>query len=338
MAKHKTREEWIELFKEYEETHEIPVRYFESIAMSNKISYAKRRPTINQKMKHARFRFKEKYKLWKILDNKFMSKKENRGRKPKRDIDGFVRNLTREQLEEIAKVHIKQNENKKDKSAKYSHFSKKDMAFILNIHRTTMYKSKVKRIYKFDIYKNEIISTFNEAKGIYGRRKVMIILSRKGITMNNRTLGRYLNRYGLITKTRVARRKTESKRTNVKFNGLVRRDFNPNIDNIIATDVSYIPANEQQNNVYLSVAISHKTKAIESFKVSKTNDILLVVDTIKNLKRNKFILHSDHGFQYSSKEILKLNKSKEIITSMSRIGNSLDNREAGNVLKSANRS
>ena len=52
----------------------------------------------------------------KILDNKFISKKENRGRKPKRDIDGFVRNLTREQLEEIAKVHIQQNENKKDKS------------------------------------------------------------------------------------------------------------------------------------------------------------------------------------------------------------------------------
>lgn len=47
-----------------------------------------------------------------------------------------------------------------------------------------------------------------------------------------------------------------------------------------------------------------------------------------NIKRNNFILHSDHGFQYSNNRILYLNNTKQIITSMSRIGNSLDNREA----------
>ena len=137
-----------------------------------------------------------------------------------------------------------------------------------------------------------------------------------------------MNRWDLKTKTRVAKRKREQKDTEVRFDDLVKRNFNPEKDNIVATDVSYIPTNEAQNNVYLSIAVSHKTKAIESFTVSLTNDVSLVEKTIVNIKRNNFILHSDHGFQYSNNRILYLNNTKQIITSMSRIGNSLDNREA----------
>ena len=136
-----------------------------------------------------------------------------------------------------------------------------------------------------------------------------------------------MNRWNLKCKTRIARKRSEIKNTKVMYKDLVKRNYNPIDDTIIATDVSYIPADEPQNNVYLSVAISHKTKAIESFKISKTNDIQLVKNTIINIKRNNFILHSDHGFQYSSYDVQKINKRKNISISMSRIGNSLDNRE-----------
>ncbi len=331
MAKHKTKEEWIALFKRYEKTHKIPKTYFEDMdfkeCQESKAKHAYVR-TSNYKIGQGRQRFFIKYKKWKILDNMFMSKKQEIKRKiPKRDIDGFVKKLTREQLEEIARKHIKQNEKNKDKTARYSHFSKTEMAFILNVHRTTLYKKKKPRVYKLDEFKKEICTTFSENKGIYGRRKMKIILKQKGISVNARTLGRCLNRWGLITKTRVAKRKSESKNTNVYCMDLVKRNYNPKEDNILATDVSYIPANTEGNHVYLSVVISHKTKLIESWKLSKNNDTQLVMDTLTNLKRKHFILHSDHGSQYSTFQVQNWLKNINSQTSMSRIGNSLDNRE-----------
>jgi len=45
------------------------------------------------------------------------------------------------------------------------------------------------------------------------------------------------------------------------------------------------------------------------------------------LNRNDFILHSDHGSQYSSYEYKEKAQEINAKISMSRVGNSLDNRE-----------
>ncbi|WP_131599339.1 hypothetical protein [Mycoplasma marinum] len=60
-----------------------------------------------------------------------------------------------------------------------------------------------------------------------------------------------MNRWNLQTKTRKARKKSESKNTKVKYVDLVNRDFNSVEDNIVATDVSYIPARVKNNNIYI---------------------------------------------------------------------------------------
>lgn len=49
-------------------------------------------------------------------------------------------------------------------------------------------------------------------------------------------------RWGVVTKSRLKKRKSESKNLIVKFQDLVKRNFNPKENNIIATDFSYIPA------------------------------------------------------------------------------------------------
>ncbi len=258
-------------------------------------------------------------------------KNETRGRKPKRDVEGFIKNLTREELEEIARVHIKQNENKHNKSSAVSDYhglSLTKVAFILDLHRTSLYKKSKPRNYVYDQNQEFITKAFHENKMIYGRRKLAIYLEQKyNIIIDDRTLGRYLNRYGLITKTRVARRKREIKHMNVHYKDLVNRNYNPEQDNILATDVSYIPANEEQNFVYLSAVISHKTKLIESFEISKTNNVELVLQTFKKLKRKDFIIHSDHGFQYSHPVILNLLKHINGQVSMNGHKDPLDNRE-----------
>ena len=117
---------------------------------------------------------------------------------------------------------------------------------------------------------------FNENRKIYGSRKLSVLLSKESISISDRTLRDYMARWNLVTKTRVSKRKSESKNTSISFKDIVQCNFNPKVDNIIATDVSYISAKTQQNNVYLSVAISHETKLIESWKLSSINDSKLV--------------------------------------------------------------
>ena len=54
----------------------------------------------------------------------------------------------------------------------------------------------------------------------------------------------------------------ENTNTEVEYQDLVKRNHNPDEDNIIATDVTYIPAKAPQNHFYLSTVLSHKTKMI----------------------------------------------------------------------------
>ncbi|WP_170177219.1 DDE-type integrase/transposase/recombinase, partial [[Mycoplasma] falconis] len=116
-----------------------------------------------------------------------------------------------------------------------------------------------------------------------------------------------------------------------KYVDLVKRDYNAkNNEIIIATDVSYIsaPKDVDNNFVYFSACIDHKTKKILNWNLSTRNDIELVLEHVKNIKYDKkWIIHSDHGFQYSSKDYVDIIKQNNGLISMSRIGNSLDNRE-----------
>ncbi|WP_246003937.1 IS3 family transposase [Mycoplasmopsis bovigenitalium] len=80
----------------------------------------------------------------------------------------------------------------------------------------------------------------------------------------------------------------------------------------------------------MSVIIEHKTKKIRDFKLSVINDLDLVMDNINTFKSidKDFVIHSDRGFQYTSKIYIdKINKMGGTV-SLSCVGNSLDNGEA----------
>ncbi|WP_341515182.1 IS3 family transposase [Mesomycoplasma ovipneumoniae] len=137
----------------------------------------------------------------------------------------------------------------------------------------------------------------------------------------------------LVCKIRKKRRKSEIKNTKFLLPDIVKRDYNDKLNrNIFATDVSYIkaPRDVKENHVFLSVIIEHKTKKIRDFKLSVSNDLNLVMDNIKTFRSidKDFVIHSDHGFQYTSKVYIdKINEMGGTV-SLSRMGNSLDNREA----------
>ncbi|WP_246777993.1 IS3 family transposase [Mycoplasma zalophi] len=146
-------------------------------------------------------------------------------------------------------------------------------------------------------------------------------------------MGRYLKYLKLQCKVRQKRKRPEIKDTKCVIDNIVQRDYNYKYNrNIYATDVSYInaPKDVNSSHVYLSAIISHKSKKIIGYILNKSNDLNLVLENIKDIGKdncNNFIIHSDHGFQYTNYEYIS-----EIIRlggkiPLSRIGNSLDNRE-----------
>ena len=84
-----------------------------------------------------------------------------------------------------------------------------------------------------------------------------------------------------------------------------------------------------EHKAYLSAVKDLYNGEIISWVVSKTNDNPLVMKTIKAaIEANPGvtpILHSDHGFQYTSKEYVREVSKAGITRSMSRVGRCIDN-------------
>ena len=99
------------------------------------------------------------------------------------------------------------------------------------------------------------------------------------------------------------------------------------------TDISYI--HTQEGVLYLSIIRDLFDNSIVSYKTSTTQNVQLVLEAIKAAKRKEKVtgelqLHSDQGFQYTSKHYFNLTRSYNILQSMSRRGNPYDNALAEN--------
>ena len=178
-----------------------------------------------------------------------------------------------------------------------------------------------------------IYDIYIEFNGHYGRKPIsQEILKRYGYVISDRQVGRIMNKIGLFCQIRRPKRAREQKNTNVKVDNIVQRDFDNkyHTEEILATDVTYIEGTYDalQNHVYLSVFMHHKTKEVLEAKLSMYNDTKLVNDSFISMKYKpkNAIIHSDHGSCYSSLTFTQMIKQHNWKQSMSRVGNSLDNR------------
>ena len=167
----------------------------------------------------------------------------------------------------------------------------------------------------------------------YGYRRVHEWLKRENIHCNPKTVLRVMQKYNLLS---VVRRKKYHYYSQAlhKYPNLLNRDFKAERPNQKwVTDISYI--HTQQGVLYLSVIRDLFDNSIVAYKTSTTQNVQLVLETIKAAKRKEKVtgelqLHSDQGFQYTSHGYFKLTKSYNIIPSMSRRGNPYDNAMAEN--------
>lgn len=167
----------------------------------------------------------------------------------------------------------------------------------------------------------------------YGYRRVHIWLERQGIYHNPKTILRVMQKYNLLSVVRRKKYRNYGEYLH-RYPNLLNRDFNAEKPNQKwVTDISYIKTG--QGMLYLSVIRDLFDNSIVAYKTGTEQNINLVLSTIREAKKKEKVtaelqLHSDQGFQYTSKQYYRLTKSYNITPSMSRKGNPYDNALAEN--------
>ena len=170
----------------------------------------------------------------------------------------------------------------------------------------------------------------------YGYRRVWLWLKRKDIHRNPKTILRVMKKHGLLSEIRRRRKWVNLGQQVHKYKNLLARQFRADRPNTKwVTDISYIHTKE--GVLYLSMIRDLYDNSIVAYKTSSRQTVSLVLDTIRlAMKKEKkrvaaeLQLHSDQGFQYTSKGYFKLTQSYGITPSMSSKGNPYDNAMAEN--------
>ena len=203
------------------------------------------------------------------------------------------------------------------------------MCAALDISQRTYYKyrnSEDKDYYDYLIVKE----IFDESKGTYGYRRVCEgLLIKYGVIFNHKKVQRIMKKYNIKPQYTRKKKNQSYKRieANVKPN-LVKRKFNVDEENKIwTTDITYLIFNGKR--AYLSTILDLYDRKIIAYKISKFNDLHIVIDVLneaiaKRKDVHGLIIHSDQGFQYTSYEYKAICESNGIQISMSRKGTPID--------------
>ncbi len=77
--------------------------------------------------------------------------------------------------------------------------------------------------------------------------------------------------------------------------------------------------------LYLSAILDLYNNEIIAWRLGQRNDLELVLDTVRAVEAPGALLHSDQGFQYTTKAYAKLLADQKLEGSHSRRGNCFDN-------------
>ena len=169
---------------------------------------------------------------------------------------------------------------------------------IKNLH----YKSK-KKISDLKV-KKQIEDTFKDHPA-YGHRRLAIHLK-----MNKKKTRRIMRKFNLKPPRLWYQKKyltVQNKQYAAEFNNLIRDVVNPKINEIWASDLTYLKY--QQKFLYLSAIQDISSKEIVAFNLGNRHDSELVLKTIKEaiLKQKKApkIFHSDRGREFLAEVCVK---------------------------------
>lgn len=200
----------------------------------------------------------------------------------------------------------------------------------LNASRTSFYrrlKSKPIDIQRIQLIAN-IRYIHHKMDATYGSRRMQCELAERGFKLSRYRIRKLMNELDLIAKRPKSHHYPVGKVSIIAKNHL-NRQFNPQQANQCwAGDMTYIRTH--QGWLYLAVVMDLYSRRIISWAFSDKPNSALTTKVLrlaiqKRNPQNQLIFHSDQGSQYSSDAFQTCLNQHNIIPSMSRKGNCLDN-------------
>jgi putative transposase len=182
---------------------------------------------------------------------------------------------------------------------------------------------------KHQALKKQIGAIFARHKGRYGYRRVTAAIRQRGLQVNHKTVQRLMGKLGLKSLVRPKKYRSYKGEIGQAAPNVLERKFDAQRPNQKwVTDVTEF--NVAGEKLYLSPVMDLYNGEIIAFETARRPMYQLVSSmlnkALSKLKKNdKPILHSDQGWQYRMPAYQRTLKGKNVVQSMSRRGNCLDN-------------
>lgn len=169
----------------------------------------------------------------------------------------------------------------------------------------------------------EHILAIHRLRPYFGYIRMRTALSREGFQVNHKKVRRLMRELGIRSVIR-KKRPFAGRKPSVVFPNVLNRQFTAEAAfKKFVTDITYVRTGH--DFVYLSVVLDLYNNEVVAWEVSARNDLDLVLNTVKKLNAKEAVLHSDQGFQYTTKKYSNLLEEQGLKGSHSRRGNCYDN-------------
>ena len=168
-----------------------------------------------------------------------------------------------------------------------------------------------------------------ESGGVYGYRKAHSDLRDHGERCGPNRVHRLMRQAGLRAQVGYRKPRHKSGEAHVVVPNRLQRQFKPEApDQAWVTDITYIRTHEGW--LYLAVVVDLFSRRVIGWSMQSRITKELVLDALlmavwRRNPKNKVMVHSDQGSQYTSDDWSKFLKSHGLEASMSRRGNCHDN-------------
>jgi len=162
----------------------------------------------------------------------------------------------------------------------------------------------------------------------YGYRRVTAQLRRQGIMVNRKKVYRIMRRSGILcTIRRRYRVTTNSNHSLIRYPNLIKDLIPIRTDELWHSDITYIRL--ESSFAYLAAIIDGFSRKVVGYALGRTLSAMLTIaalsDAIGSRDTGSLVHHSDQGYQYCSREYVKILKEAGIKISMSGKANPYDN-------------
>lgn len=206
---------------------------------------------------------------------------------------------------------------------------------ILDLNRSSYYKwmnrTKSRREAENEALLHDIGMIYAEHNGTFGYRRIADEYNATHERQYNvKRFYRLVHIVGLLAVIRRKRPAYQRSSPEVTAENILNREFTAKtVNEKWCTDVTEMKYGSEGEKAYLSAILDLKGKDIVSFAIGKHNNNQLVFDTF-DLAVQKYpdahpLLHSDRGYQYTSKQFKAKLEKQNIQQSMSRVGRCIDN-------------